>query len=61
MILKPPCLDCPDRYPACHDHCDRYGAFREAKLKEYEKRDKERLSDPGIFLIGQMTKQKRKK
>ena len=24
-----PCLDCPDRYPACHDHCDRYKEWKE--------------------------------
>ena len=21
---KPPCKDCPDRYPACHDKCEKY-------------------------------------
>lgn len=26
---KAPCLNCPDRYPACHDHCDRYGEWKE--------------------------------
>lgn len=24
-----PCLDCPDRFPACHDHCERYQLWKE--------------------------------
>ena len=27
---KPPCLDCPDRVPACHDKCEKYQTFRKA-------------------------------
>lgn len=27
--MKAPCKDCPDRHLACHDHCERYQAFKE--------------------------------
>jgi hypothetical protein len=26
-----PCKGCPDRHPACHDTCDRYGAWKARK------------------------------
>lgn len=26
--MKAPCKGCPDRYPACHDHCKKYGEWR---------------------------------
>lgn len=26
-----PCKDCPDRYTACHDHCDKYKAWKAEK------------------------------
>ena len=29
MKVLTPCLNCPDRYPACHDHCDRYKEWKE--------------------------------
>ena len=34
------CKDCPERYPACHDHCDRFKAWKKEqeliKAREYE-------------------------
>lgn len=35
-----PCRDCPDRHPACHDHCERYTAWRAERAAEadYTKR-----------------------
>lgn len=30
-----PCKDCADRYPGCHDHCERYKAEK-ARIKKYE-------------------------
>ena len=26
--MNAPCRDCPDRHEACHDHCDRYKAYK---------------------------------
>ena len=35
------CKDCGDRYPGCHDHCEKYKAEKaahdERKAKEYQK------------------------
>ena len=31
------CKDCPDRHPACHDHCEKY---QEAKRKVQEEKEK---------------------
>lgn len=34
------CMDCPERRPACHDHCEKYQA---AKAKAAEINAKDRL------------------
>lgn len=38
-----PCRGCPDRHEACHDHCERFKAFREihaqAKAEQYAEAD----------------------
>lgn len=35
--MKAPCINCEERYPACHDSCDRY--------KEWKKEiDRKRLA-----------------
>lgn len=32
--MNNPCVrDCPNRCPACHDHCDKYQAFRLERIK----------------------------
>lgn len=28
------CKDCPDRYPACHDYCQKFAAWRKEHAKE---------------------------
>lgn len=28
------CKDCPDRHPACHDHCQKFSAWRKEHAKE---------------------------
>lgn len=33
-MIRPPCLNCPDRAQTCHDTCERYRAFAEAKRRE---------------------------
>lgn len=37
-----PCKECKDRYPACHDHCQRYKEYK-AKLakNKIDKRNRE--------------------
>lgn len=44
--MTAPCKNCKDRYLGCHDHCDKYKAFKEeikklrnSDSKEYEIRD----------------------
>ena len=29
VYVKFPCKDCPDRYPGCHDNCEKYKAAKE--------------------------------
>ena len=38
--MKAPCYGCPDRYPGCHDHCDKYKEWK-AKYEEGKKRSEE--------------------
>jgi hypothetical protein len=33
-----PCKDCQERYEACHDHCERYKAWKAPKLEAYKER-----------------------
>ena len=33
-----PCKGCADRYPACHDHCERFKEYKEIREKENEAR-----------------------
>lgn len=39
---KFPCLDCPDRKPACHSNCTR--GYREAKAKHDEMAQKIKMA-----------------
>lgn len=32
--LEPCCKDCPARYPACHDYCQKFAAWRKEHAKE---------------------------
>ena len=32
-MIMPPCKECPDRHPACHDRCDRYKEFAAERAK----------------------------
>lgn len=27
--MRCPCKECPERHPACHDHCERYIEWRD--------------------------------
>ena len=36
--MNAPCKGCPDRYPACHDHCERYQAFHAERVRIREGR-----------------------
>ena len=33
-MLNPYCKDCPARYPACHDYCPQFAAWRKEHDKE---------------------------
>ena len=36
----PPCKDCKERHPACHDSCDRYKEWKQRLEKVNEERKK---------------------
>ena len=50
--VEPPCLDCPDRAPGCHDRCERFAEYKrrleEIKGKKRDFWDKEKLVHPGV-------------
>jgi hypothetical protein len=50
--VESPCLDCPDRVPACHDRCERFAEYKrkldEIKGKKRDFWDKEKLVHPGV-------------
>lgn len=33
-MLNTYCKDCPARYPACHDYCQKFAAWRKEYVKE---------------------------
>ena len=42
-----PCKDCAERYEACHDHCDRYKAWKQPMIDSYAERKNAALNrDP---------------
>lgn len=59
-MMSPPCKDCPDRYPACHDACEKYQKFRSERLKIYEENHRRHETDANVFLIEQQKKRHRK-
>lgn len=55
---KPPCQKCPKRYPACHDKCEEYLAFRERRLEDYKRRAQ--AVDMANYTQDRVTKAKRR-
>lgn len=43
--MMPPCKDCADRFPACHDSCDRFATWRKEHSAEVDYTRK--MLDPG--------------
>ena len=37
-MTAPPCKDCPNRAPGCHDRCEKFRAWRAAHAQELERR-----------------------
>lgn len=35
--MNRPCKDCAERYPACHDHCERYQNERKKRAEQIAK------------------------
>ena len=44
-----PCKDCPDRFPACHDHCPKYKAYKEEREAYKAAKRAERDIDNTIY------------
>lgn len=47
-----PCQDCHERRLVCHDHCEAYLAYHEARVAAREKAQRERVA--ADFLIENM-------
>lgn len=62
MMSKPPCKDCPDRVPACHDKCERYAEFKseQEQIKVRAKAAKEFAHDVEFRARQLMLKPKRR-
>jgi len=54
-----PCKNCPDRYPACHDHCKKYKT--EKRKHEAYKKEQSKYTDADTYIFDQMEKSKRSK
>lgn len=39
-----PCMGCAERYPGCHDHCERYRAWHAKVLEAHRKEREYRIS-----------------
>lgn len=46
--LLPPCKDCPDRYPGCHDHCEKESYLEWRRLRELKRQDEQARSSKNI-------------
>lgn len=62
-----PCQNCPDRYPGCHDHCEKYKAAKEkhnaaAKVKwEYDVARADSIRRSTMFQKGKNVCEKHRK
>lgn len=45
MTAYPCTRECKERYPGCHDHCEKYQTIKEKNLKEHDKIVKEKAKD----------------
>lgn len=61
-MIESPCLDCERRYQACHNTCEDYRDFKQARQEAKEKRstylDSRKWSDAGFkkFIMNQVRK-----
>lgn len=66
-MIKSPCLDCERRFLTCHDTCEEYKEFKQARHEVKEKRntylDSRKWSDAGFkkFMMSRIRKWKLKK
>lgn len=37
-MIKPPCKDCPNRYPGCHDTCPDWQTYKQQRECVYKER-----------------------
>lgn len=60
--MKPPCKDCPDRVPACHDKCAKYIEWRDGIREEKRKaqEDKEERREIEFKIAQTMRRPKRR-
>lgn len=56
------CKDCPNRYPACHDHCESYKKAREmwAERQKEIRREKHKASVYRGFAVESVIRNKRR-
>ena len=58
LIDKQPCLNCKDRHPACHDHCERHKAA--IAYRHSRQRPKVLVGSPEDAFVGYLADKKRK-
>ena len=49
--MKGTCLNCTERYPACHDHCEKYQTALREHLETRKKRNKEMSGEYDIIRL----------
>lgn len=57
QIIPPfPCKNCPDRYPACHDKCEKYQKVKVARDEKREAIWKDKQND--VYTIARVLDKK---
>lgn len=56
--MQTTCKDCPDRYPGCHDHCEKYQSRRAA---DWELKKKIRDETRGGYEMMKLYSEKKNK
>ena len=63
MVNDPPCKGCvePVRYSGCHDHCEKYKAWKAKRLEGHEQRVGAYIAQQVHIEMIQKTKKKSRK
>jgi hypothetical protein len=50
-LLKAPCINCTERHPSCHSHCERYLSYVKEKDALHQKIQKQKYDHEQFMYV----------